>query len=419
MKYENVIRAVLARPWAIDPDSLAWAAVLDVLSIRASGGTLDDQEIEARLAAAARSNGPRSGGTRAKNIAVLPVYGMMGPRSSLMARSSGGTSAESIRDDFRAALADDEIDGIVFDVDSPGGVVEGVDELADEIRAARGTKPIAAVANHLAASAAYWAMSGVDELVATPSASVGSIGVFTAHQDVSAAMEKAGVKTTLVSAGKFKVEGNQYEALADEARAALQESVDAWYGTMTGSIAKGRNVPVATVRDAYGEGRVLRASKALSAGMVDRVDSLENTIRRVARGAVGPRSSSAVAADRPYVVLGSAPGPDVIDGEAVYLSSVEAGSAPSFVARIEAASAEVRAIGALAARRAALRASDGREPSVAETLALAELRSSLAVDQEPAEDPEETPEPTEAPVARKRGLELLDAALSGGYRLPV
>jgi ClpP class serine protease len=214
LKYQHIIRAVLARPWAIDPESLAWAAVLDVLSLRAAGDRLTDEEISARIAAA--QNGPRAGGRRDRNVAVIPMYGVLSPKGDAFARSSGGTTAETLRDEFRAAVADPDIDGIVFDVDSPGGVVEGIGELADEIRGARGTKPIAAVANHMAASAAYWAIAGVDEIVATPSASVGSIGVFTAHQDVSAAMEEKGVKTTLISAGKYKVEGNQFEALGGD-----------------------------------------------------------------------------------------------------------------------------------------------------------------------------------------------------------
>lgn len=409
MKYQHVIRAILARPWAIDPESLAWAAVLDVLSLRAAGDTLSDQEIEARIAAA--SNGPRTGGAKSRNVAVLPVYGPILPRGNMLARSSGGTSAETIRDDFRVALADPDVDGIVFDVDSPGGVVEGIGELADEIRAARGQKPMAAVANHLSASAAYWAMAGVDELVATPSASVGSIGVFTAHQDVSAAMEQKGIRTTLISAGKYKVEGNEFEALGDEAREAIQADVTAWYDTMVHSIARSRGVGVDVVRETYGEGRTLRAKRALDRGMVDRIDSLENTIRRVARGAVG---SSTGARAFGGVDLG-----DAVRGGA--------GTAPTFSARVEAAAAEVRAIGDEARKRIGLRAAEGRDPSTADVLALSGLVDAFASLEFPEVDEETTDEsdqdapvevPETAPAGRRRGLELLEAAVSGGYVLP-
>jgi signal peptide peptidase SppA len=410
LKYQHIIRAVLARPWAIDPESLAWAAVLDVLSLRAAGDRLTDEEISARIAAA--QNGPRAGGRRDRNVAVIPMYGVLSPKGDAFARSSGGTTAETLRDEFRAAVADPDIDGIVFDVDSPGGVVEGIGELADEIRGARGTKPIAAVANHMAASAAYWAIAGVDEIVATPSASVGSIGVFTAHQDVSAAMEEKGVKTTLISAGKYKVEGNQFEALGDEAREAIQADVNAWYDSMTSSIAKGRGVSAATVRATFGEGRTFMAKKAAEAGMVDRIDSLENTIRRVARGQVGAKPA-AVARGEPYLVA--------FAGE---VDPDEAATADSFAARVEAATAEMRAIGHVARERFALRVAEGRVPSSRDLEALGQLayaRGSLELPEieEEAEPGGEAEAPAEEPAtaARLRGLELLEAAARGGYRL--
>lgn len=293
-EYPNVLRAVLAQPWAIDHDSLAWAAIVDVLALRSIGRGLTDDEISARIEAA--QNGPRRGGGRSAGsvgIATIPIYGVITPRGNMMARSSGGTTAESILQDFRGALADPDVDGIVFDMDSPGGAVEGIDELTSEIRAARGQKPIVAVANYTAASAAYWIASAADEIVASPSAMVGAIGVFTAHDDISEAQAKLGVKRTVIAAGKHKAEGALGQPMSDEARAHVQGQVDDIYGVMTSAIAKGRSyngrtVSPATVRgETYGEGRGVLAKKALAAGMVDRIATLEDTIRRVARDIQG------------------------------------------------------------------------------------------------------------------------------------
>ena len=433
MKYQHIVRAILSRPWAIDPESLAWSAICDVLAIRASGDHLTAEEIRAGLETAAAANGARGGARTDRNVAVIPVYGVLSPRVEAMTSASGGTSAEMVRDSFRAALTNPDIDGIVFDVDSPGGVVEGIDELAAEIRDARGQKPIAAVANHMAASAAYWAVAGVDELVATPSASVGSIGVFTAHQDVSAAMEAKGVRTTLISAGKYKVEGNQYEPLGEEARVDIQAMVDSWYDTMVHSIAKGRGVGVDVVRDTYGEGRVLRAKRALERGMVDRIDSLDNTIRRVARGTVGRDRSKAAAAFTPGIRVASLAAGETTDDRD------GAGAATSFAARAEAAAAEVVAIGELARKRAELRAEEGRAPSPADGAAIAALARSVAelpgveveetettetTTTETTETVEEESTSTEAPATpeanrrRRVDLELLEAATRGGYALP-
>jgi signal peptide peptidase SppA len=175
--------------------------------------------------------------------------------------------------------------------------VTGVDELSKMIYDARGSKPIVAVANHLMASAAYWIGTAADELVVTPSGEVGSIGVFAAHQDVSAAMEKEGVKTTLISAGKYKTEGNPFEPLTDEAHASIQARVDDYYSMFTKAVARNRGVNVADVRGGFGEGRVVGAQQAVSLGMADRVATLDDVISGLTRR---QRQGRSVAAEIDY-----------------------------------------------------------------------------------------------------------------------
>ena len=167
-------------------------------------------------------------------------------------------------------------------MDSPGGSVDGLPEMAAELRAARGgTKPIVAVANTLAASAAYWLASSVDELVVTPSGQVGSIGVLAVHEEFSRQNDAQGVTVTLFSSDPRKVEGNEWEPLTEEARATIQSQIDAFYAMFTKDVARGRNVTAGKVAADFGGGRVLLASEALKAGMVDRVDTLDATVRRL------------------------------------------------------------------------------------------------------------------------------------------
>lgn len=302
-KYAHIVRAIRDTPWAIHPPTLA--TILDIVAFRAEGNKLSEEEIRERLAAA--SHGPRAGARTVQGarpggtgkttmIAVLPIYGVISPRQNLVGMSSGGTSLDVLTQDFRAALGDPTIDGIVFDVDSPGGMVDGVDEFAAEIRASRGQKPIVAVADYMAASAAYYLAAQADELVVSPSGQVGSIGVLTAHQDFSAMYEQLGVKTTLIAHGKYKTEGNQYEPLSEEAEAEMQAKVDTWGEMFEAAVAKGRGVSVSTVRDDFGQGRMALAKAAVAAGMADRVDTLERTITRVARGAVKPGQAESAAA---------------------------------------------------------------------------------------------------------------------------
>lgn len=305
-RYAHVLRAILDRPWALHPPVLAFIA--DLVRFRSAGGLLAPEEIDARLAAARESNGDRAGAQVAGQVAVLPVYGLLAKRTSLMTEMSGGTSYDSLRASLDELLRDPAVSSIVLDVDSPGGEVDGLPELAAFVRAQRDVKPIVAQVDTLAASAAYWIASQASEVVVTPSGEVGSIGVYTAHQDVSAAMEAAGVRTTLVSAGRYKVEGNPYEPLGDEARAAIQDQVDAYYAMFLSDVARGRATTTDAVAAGYGEGRTLLAKPALAAGMVDRIDTLDATIRRLQpRQKTGARPAAEVIPLKPAAVAASTP----------------------------------------------------------------------------------------------------------------
>jgi signal peptide peptidase SppA len=277
-RYAHVVQFITAHPWAILPETLR--AITDVVALRVAGGQLADAEIEDRLAAARQRQGARGGATRTGVTAVIPVYGVIMPKATLFAEMSGASSVEGIRGAFREALADPDVGRIVFDVDSPGGSVEGVLELAEEIRAARGQKPMTAVANYLRASAAYWIAAQADEVVASPSSLVGSIGVYAVHEDWSEAYAQQGVRPTVLKAGKYKAEGLDIAPLSAEATEHFQEGVDDAYADFVGAVAAGRGDTAANVRNGYGEGRALTAKRAKAAGLVDRVDTLEGAFAR-------------------------------------------------------------------------------------------------------------------------------------------
>lgn len=277
-RYSHVLQAVVDTPWAILPAK--FAAIRDLLALRATGVRLTADEIQQHIGAAPTGGGARSVGS----VAVLPLRGTLIPRADLMTEMSGGTSLERWTAAFRQAVADPGVSAIVLDVDSPGGSVFGVQEAADVVYKARGGKPVAAVANSLMASAAYWIGVAADELVVTPSGEVGSIGVFGAHEDMSQALQQAGVTVSLISAGKFKTEGNPFEPLSADARDAMQSRVNDYYQAFTQAVARGRNTNVAAVRAGFGEGRVVGARQAVTLGMADAVGTLDETINRLARG---------------------------------------------------------------------------------------------------------------------------------------
>ncbi len=274
------VRAAISSPWAILPEYLVIirnivAQHAGLAAIDAAAMTNDEAVALAHDAAKHRH---RLAGTGA--IAVLNLFGVIAQRMNMIMESSGGTSTELFGAAFRQALDDPKVGAIIINVDSPGGNVAGVDELAREIFNARGEKPIIAVANSVAASAAYWIASAADELVVTPGGQVGSIGVVALHENIEGQLEQVGVEVTLISAGKFKTEGHPFGPLDDEATAAIQESVDDYYDQFVEAVARHRDVRAAAVRNGFAEGRMATAKRGVGFGMADRVGTLDETLAR-------------------------------------------------------------------------------------------------------------------------------------------
>jgi HK97 family phage major capsid protein len=280
----GILRAVAAMPWAIQAEKLD--VILEVLALRAAG----HGPPAGFQAATARKPVAVAGG----RIAVLPIHGTIYQRQSMVENASGGTSTEMLGAQLDACLDDPRVTAIVLDIDSPGGAVSGVPEMAAKIFAARGKKPIVAVSTGLNCSAAYWISSAADEMVACPSADIGSIGVFAIHMDTSAADAEDGLKFTVIKAGKYKAEGLPFEPLSEEAKAAKQVHVNDLYAMFVNDVAKQRGVKPAAIRGGYGQGRDLPAAAALEAGLVDRIATLDDVLAELGapRGASIVRSSA-------------------------------------------------------------------------------------------------------------------------------
>jgi capsid assembly protease len=284
--YDHVLAYAMAIPWAIRPEKLT--AIAALLEARAAGDKATADEIVA-AAAARRPQSPQGNGS----VAVINVYGTILPRANLFSEFSGGTSAEKFASTIRAAASDPSISAIVLDVDSPGGAVEGIEEAAAAVHAATSSKPVVAVANTEAASAAYWIAAQATEFVASPSSLVGSIGVLAMHRDLSGALEAKGERIEFVTAGKYKVENAPTGPLSDDARAHLQGYVDSVYGTFVSDVARGRGVSLKTVREDYGEGRVYTSREAVARGMVDGVETLDQVLTRLTSRSVRSSQSAA------------------------------------------------------------------------------------------------------------------------------
>lgn len=294
MKRQLLLAEFANMPWALAPDYLAtFSAVLR----RWAAGQPASPEVMADIQAAqaARAARRQSAAGVGGGIVVLPLYGIMTQRASMVDDISGpgGTSTQRFTSAFREAMEDDSVGGIIIDIDTPGGSVFGTGELAAEIRGARGQKPVFGFINSLCASAGYWVGSQCSELYITQGGQAGSIGVYMEYIDFSAAMEMEGLKSEFVSAGKYKTEGSGNGPLGDEARAFRQTMVNSYYASFTADISKGRGVPVATVRGGMGEGRCLLAADTLAEKMTDGIDSFDGVIARMNKAIRGPGGAKA------------------------------------------------------------------------------------------------------------------------------
>lgn len=309
---QHLITTFSITPWAIQPAVLA--LMCGILNRWAAGTRLSAEEIAAAVGDAPEAAAQRRAAAQAasgRGVQVIPVYGVLAHRAYAVAQTSRPlTSTEALASQFRAAVADPEVGTVLMDIDSPGGAVFGVQELADtlaEVKAAG--KRLVAVANSTAASGAYWIASQADEIVVTPSGMVGSIGVIVPHTDLSKAYEQAGIKRQYITYGKHKAEGHEAAPLDEEARGYLQQVVDGYGAAFTGAVAKGRRaagvqVSVDDVRGPrFGEGRMLLARDAVQAGMADRIGTLDETIARYARARQAPAGMRAELADRDIQIL--------------------------------------------------------------------------------------------------------------------
>ena len=219
---------------------------------------------------------PRSAPVSTPGIAVIPVHGTLVKRTAGLDAVSGLTSYAEITSLLDAALADPAIDGILLDIDSPGGEASGSFELARQIREASTIKPVWAVANDAAYSAAYALAASAERLVVTETGGVGSIGVIALHIDQSVKDANDGYRFTAITAGTHKNDFSPHQPLTDDAKAELQAEVDRLYGLFVDHVATMRALSAGAVRTT--EAGLFFGPNAIAAGLADSVGTFESAI---------------------------------------------------------------------------------------------------------------------------------------------
>lgn len=222
---------------------------------------------------------PRAPTPATGKVAVIPIHGTLVRRTSGLEAESGLASYTAIAAQLDAALASPDIAAILLDVDSPGGESGGVFDLADRIRAASQVKPVWAVANDAAFSAAYALASAATRMFVARTGGVGSIGVIAMHVDQSVKDAKDGVHYTAVFAGAHKNDLNPHEPISDVAHAALQTEVDRIYSLFVETVARYRGLDADAVRAT--EAGLFFGPDAVAAGLADAVGGFDDALAQL------------------------------------------------------------------------------------------------------------------------------------------
>lgn len=240
-------------------------------------------------------------------VALISIIGVLQPRDSWLGRLLGGCALDGVQSALSAAAADSAVRSIVLEIDSPGGAVAGVQQVADLIARIRGDgKRVLAWADGMCASGAYWIASAAERiLVADATTMMGSIGVVATHVDESQSEAQAGLKMTEITAGRYKAVASSHKPLSEDGRATLQARVDAIYKVFVDAVATGRRRPVAEVLERMADGRVFVGHDAIKAGLADGVARLDMVMNLARPPASGANFRGEQAAAAPVVTCGA------------------------------------------------------------------------------------------------------------------
>ena len=207
-------------------------------------------------------------------IAVIEISGVLIHRGGWIGQSSGQTSYEGIAAQIEAAADDPAVRGLALEVDSFGGEVAGVFDLADRIRAIRGRKPVWAFIAEHAFSAGYALASQADRILLPRTGALGSIGVVVLHADMSGQLDQDGVRVTLVHSGQHKVDGNPYQPLPEAVRDDIQREIDVLRFLFAETVAAGRAGRLSQEAALATEAATYRGVDAVAAGLADEITDL-------------------------------------------------------------------------------------------------------------------------------------------------
>ena len=274
---------VLNSPWAISSEALI--EIQSIYRTHFRGEKIDWKALEAKAELFKPTNKDSKPYEVINGIAVIEISGVLTKGMSFLSWLFGGSSMQQIGNAYQAAISDPQVQSIMLHIDSPGGTVDGTQELADIIYFGKNEKPVIAYSDGQISSAAYWLASAADKIyISGDTNSIGSIGIKGGHVDVSKQEEMAGEKYTDIAAGKYKVITSSHAPLSPEGRQNLQDMVDYIYTVFVGAVARNRNISIEQALN-MADGRTFIGKQAVEVGLVDGVSTFDQVINNMLAGA--------------------------------------------------------------------------------------------------------------------------------------
>lgn len=225
--------------------------------------------------------GGGSGGS--DKIAVIKISGIMsssGLSGGLFGES--GTTAEKVVGDLKKAEEDPDVKSIILRIDSPGGTASSGQEIYSQVKRTRKSKPVVASIADVGASAAYWAASSTDEIIAGPASDVGSIGVIISVPNYKGLMDKLGISFVTITQGKYKSIGDPARPMTEEEKQILRGQSEVIYRRFISDVATGRRMKVPEV-EKLADGLAWPGSQAIEMKLVDRLGNWQDAVDRAAK----------------------------------------------------------------------------------------------------------------------------------------
>jgi protease-4 len=265
--YPRIARLIYQTPWLVLPathETIRKQFENHLQNPSAFQMPMDDEDEEEEFSVLATSN-----------TAVLAVDGIIGKHLSMLETMCGGVDVDMISEQLDAAMEDESIENIVMYFNTPGGTVVGVPEIAEKIAECGRKKKTIAYADVLCASAGYYMASQCDAIYCAPSATLGSVGVYSIYLDESRALENMGVKVNAISAGSMKLAGAPFKPMTDEERAMFQAETDRIYNDFKAAVTAKRNIT-----DSDLQGQVFSGPDVIDKGFADGfINSLGELLR--------------------------------------------------------------------------------------------------------------------------------------------